>query len=237
MKLHAILYSWPAVHARAFEIARSLVGHADRVTIVACSDAPLDDDDQAVEVVRLDNSQYFGGQFKKTIEVFEGDVLLQIAADTWTDSWPAVADRCAARFQASPQLGIWTPHIDGTGWSTDRVFLFGTDDRDLIGVIQTDCIVWALRRPIVDYLKTLDYACTPLGWGIDWAAVAHAYALNLRVVRDNTVKVGHRLGGSGYDHAEADRQQQMFLQQMPDDDKVQFALLNALWNWRLNRPS
>jgi hypothetical protein len=226
-RVHAIIYSWPKVHENAFAIASALVGHAARVSVVACTDAPLAHD-PAVEVFLLDNNCYFGRQFEKTLDVFEGDVLLQIAADTTTASWGALAEQCAQRFQANPILGVWTPDIDGTTWPNERVMLYQTQDPTLIGVVQTDCIVWAMRRSIVEFLKTLDYSATPLGWGIDWAAIAHAHANKQRVVRDLGVKVHHRIGGSGYDRLEADRQRNLFLSSIPDEDKVQLYLLYAL---------
>jgi hypothetical protein len=226
-KVHAIIYSWPKVHENAFAIATALKGHVARVSIVACTEDPLAHD-PAFEVFLLDNSCYFGRQFEKSIEVFDGDILLQIAADTTTASWGMLAQQCAQRFQASPILGVWTPDIDGTTWPNERVTLYQTQDPTLIGVVQTDCIVWAMRRSIVEFLKTLDYTATPLGWGIDWAAIAHAHANKLRVVRDLGVKVHHRIGGSGYDRLEADRQRNLFLSSIPDEDKVQLYLLYAL---------
>ncbi len=226
-KVHTIIYSWPRVHENAFAIATALAGRVARVSVVACTDEPLVHD-SAIEVFVLDNSCYFGRQFEKTIEVFDGDVLLQIAADTSTGSWPALAAQCAERFLANPVLGVWTPDIDGTTWPNERVLLYQTPDPTLIGVVQTDCIVWAMRRSIVEYLRTLDYATTPLGWGIDWAAIAHAHANNLRVVRDLGVKIHHRIGGSGYDRFEADRQRNEFLSRIPDADKVQLYLLYAV---------
>ncbi len=225
--VHAIIYSWPKVHENAFAIAAALRGSVARASVVACTDDRLEHD-AAIEVFTLDNSAYFGRQFEKTIEVFDGDILLQIAADTATTSWPALAQRCAARFQQIPILGVWTPDIDGTTWPNARVALYETADPSLIGVVQTDCIVWAMRRSIVEYMKTLDYSETPLGWGIDWAAIAHAHANKLRVLRDLGVKVHHRIGGSGYDRLEADRQRNAFLARIPDEDKVQLNLLYAL---------
>lgn len=225
--VHAIIYSWPKAHENAFGIAAALRGSVARTSVVACSDEPIPHD-PSIEVFQLDNSAYFGRQFEKTIEVFDGDILLQIAADTATASWAALAQRCAQRFQAIPILGVWTPDIDGTTWPNERVALYETQDPTLIGVVQTDCIVWAMRRSIVDYLKTLDFSETPLGWGIDWAAIAHAHANKLRVLRDLGVKVHHRIGGSGYDRLEADRQRNAFLSRIPDEDKVQLNLLYAL---------
>jgi hypothetical protein len=197
------------------------------VTIVACTDTPLQHDPE-LDVVLLDNSAYFGRQFEKTVEVFDGDVLLQIAADTTTESWPDMAARCAACYRSTPNLAVWSPDIDGTTWPNSRVFLYQTSDPNLIGIVQTDCIVWAMSREIVEFLKPLDYGRTPLGWGIDWAAIAHAYSNNQRVLRDLSVKVHHRIGGSGYDRTEADRQKNHFLSALSDDDRIQLLMMSGV---------
>ncbi len=228
-RVHAILYSWPAVHENAFAIAKALSGHVARVSVVACSDTCRWIHDPSIEVFQLDNSAYFGRQFEKTIEVFDGDVLLQIAADTTTESLAASGG------PVHPSaIAPWTTSASGPPTSTappgpnERVLLYQTGDPGLIGIVQTDCIVWAMRRDIVDFLRTMDFSLTPLGWGIDWAAIAHAHANNLRVLRDFTVKLHHRIGGSGYDRMEADRQRNEFLSRLPEDDKIQLFLLYAV---------
>jgi len=221
-RVHAIIYSWPAVHRQAFEIAKQIAPHVHRASVVACSDTPVQHE-AGLEVFMLDNSCYFGRQFQKTIEVFDGDVLLQIAADTTAD-WAAVARQCQMRFQSVPNLAVWSPDIDGTTWPNQHVTLYNTDDPNLIGIVQSDCIVWALSRPLVDFLRTLDFSKTPLGWGIDWAAIAHSYANGGRVMRDLAVKIHHTLG-TGYNREEADRQRHVFLAALPENDRIQLLMM------------
>ena len=125
-----------------------------------------------------------------------------------------------------PELGIWGPDIDFTTWPTKRVKLFDTGDPQLVGIVQSDCIVWALRRPVVEFLKRFDYTNNNLGYGIDWAAIAHCYATNALVLRDLSLRIRHPMG-SGYSHEQAHRQMWGFLNQMDQRERIQFALLWA----------
>jgi hypothetical protein len=225
-RVHAIIYSWPAVHRQAFEIAKQINRHVHRASVVACSDTPIQHD-ASLEVFMLDNSCYFGRQFEKTIEIFEGEVLLQIAADTTTEDWGAVARQCQTRFQSVPNLAIWSPDIDGTTWPNNQVTLYNTSDPNLIGIVQSDCIVWALSHTMVDFLRTLDFSKTPLGWGIDWAAIAHAYANGGRVMRDLSVKIHHTLG-TGYNREEANRQKEIFLSTLSENDRIQVLMMSGV---------
>jgi hypothetical protein len=222
-RLHAVVYAWPRVKSQAQHILDAVSPHVHRASVVLCADDPLERGAND-NVYLLGGGAHFGEQFAKAIEIFDGDVLLQIAADVTAPSWSRVAGQCAARFQAMPNLGLWSPDIDGSVWPTSQVAFYQTQDPDLFGVLQTDTLVWAMRKGVVDYLKTLDYALTPLGDGIDWAAAAHAYANKLRVMRDLSVRVSHPVG-AGHDRLEADRRMTPFLASLPDDEKIQLSLL------------
>ena len=223
INVHAIVYAWPRVHRAAFEIAKSLTGHVERVSIVLCTDDPFDNPD-SIDVHVLGNSCYFGSQFERTVRIFAGDILLQIAADTETDSWPGLARHCAKKFVDQPRLGIWAPQTDWSAWHGQHTELMRMRDSDLVAVWQTDCIVWAIRREIVEFMKTLDYSVTPLGWGIDWAAISRAYATGFFVARDSEAKIRHPKG-SGYDHHDARIQEAAFLRTLPHEERIQLELL------------
>jgi len=58
-----------------------------------------------------------------------------------------------------------------------------------------------------------------LGWGIEWAAIAHAYTEGRRAYRDQTLRV-HHPQGSGYNHHEARVQQRSYLAQLSDEEQA-----------------
>jgi hypothetical protein len=223
LKIHAIIFCWPGKVPDAQRICASISTSAEKVTVIDASTDPLGTVTNC-EWIRISPDAYFGHQFVHALRVFEHDVMLQIQADASHPDWGAVVKTCRQRFEAMPELGIWAPDIDFTTWPTRRVKLFDTGDPELVGVVQSDCIVWALKRPVVEYLKKFDYSNNNLGYGIDWAAIAHCYANKALVLRDLSLRVLHPQG-SGYDREEAHRQMWGFLHQMARPDRVQFALL------------
>ena len=223
-KIHAIVFCWPGKVRDTETICASLSGHADKVTVIDASTEPVNVRD--CDWIKINPDAYFGHQFVHALRVFEHDVLLQIQADASYPDWGRLVETCRSRFDRMPELGIWGPDIDFTTWPTQRVRLFETGDPKLVGVVQSDCIVWALKRPVVEFLKQLDYSNNNLGYGIDWAAIAYCYANKGLVIRDLSLRVLHPMG-SGYNRDEAHRQMWGFLSQMRQPERIQFALLWA----------
>jgi len=226
-KLHCVIYSWPRVQTQALVTAAALVGHARRVSVVDSADTAVAAPD-GVEVVPIGRSAFFVRQFVRTLELFSGDVLLQIAGDAACDDWPALARSFASRFGEQPGLGVLAPEIDGTYWNTQRVAIGPVSPQGLVEVSQTDCIVWALRRELVSWLRTLDYSDVELGWGIDHAAIARARTTRLKVLRDLSLRV-HHVPGAGYDYAQASEEMARFLGRL---DEPEQAALRALAEMR-----
>jgi hypothetical protein len=225
LKVHAIIFCWPGKVSHAQHICASISGSADKVTVIDASTDPVEST-STCEWIRISSDAYFGQQFVHALRLFEHDVMLQIQADASHPDWSVVVNTCRQRFETMPELGIWGPDIDFTTWPTHRVKLFDTGDPQLVGVVQSDCIVWALKRQVVEFLKQFDYSNNNLGYGIDWAAIAHCYANKALVMRDLSLRVLHP-AGSGYNREEAHRQMWRFLSQLKRPDRVQFALLWA----------
>jgi hypothetical protein len=225
IRIHAIIFCWPGKTQDAQHISASVAKSADRVTVVDASTDPVNVVGN-LEWIKINSDSYFGHQFVHAMDVFDQDVMLQIQADATHHNWSKIVDTCRNRFEQMPELGIWAPDIDFTTWPTPRVKLFNTGDPELVGVVQSDCIVWALRKPVIEFLRRLDYANNNLGYGIDWAAIAHCYANKALVLRDLSLRVLHPMG-SGYSREEAHRQMWGFINQLERSERVQFALLWA----------
>lgn len=223
--IHAIIFCWPGKTLDARRICASISQKADRVTVIDASTDPVDVNGDS-HWLKINPDSYFGHQFVHAMGLFDGDVMLQIQADASYPDWQRVVETCRERFEQMPELGIWAPDIDFTTWPTARVKLFNTGNPELVGVVQSDCIVWALRKPVVEFLRQFDYANNNLGYGIDWAAIAHCYANRALVLRDLSLRVLHPMG-SGYSRDEAHRQMWGFINQMQRAERVQFALLWA----------
>jgi hypothetical protein len=223
MRVHAIVFCWPGKVQDAIRICQSLARQADRITVIDASSETVQEHGDW-EWIKVDPACYYGHKFAHALRHFEGDVLLQIQADASHPDWGAVTELCRQRFTGMPALGIWSPEIDFTTWPTSRVRLYQCDDPRLTGVVQTDCIVWAMRSAVVDFLRRFDYSGNNLGWGIDWAAIGHCYAHAALVLRDAAANILHPQG-TGYDQTEAYGQMAWFLRQLGAAERIQCKLL------------
>ena len=231
LRVHAIVFCWPGKVPDALRICTSLTDQVDQITVIDASQDPVESSEDW-EWIKVEPTCYFGHKFAHATQHFAGDVLLQIQADASNPDWGAVVNQCRRRFGDIRQLGIWSPEVDFTVWATDRVKLYQYSDAQLAGVLQTDCIVWAMRSGVVDYLRRLDYSGNNFGWGIDWAAIGHCYAHGALVLRDSSAKVLHPKG-TGYDKAEAMRQMAWFFRQLGYAEKIQCKLLSKYMGHRL----
>jgi hypothetical protein len=223
--IHAVIFCWPRKVQDALRICESAAQRADKVTVIDASTEPVEYQGNW-DWIKIDPACYFGHKFAHALRVFQGDVLLQIQADASHTDWGAVVELCRLRFAEISSLGIWSPEIDFTTWPTSRVKLYDTDSRQLLGVVQTDCIVWAMRKEVVEYLRHFDYTANNLGWGIDWAAIGHCYANKAFVLRDSATNIVHP-EGTGYNQTEAVQQMAGFLRQLAHPERIQCKLLSG----------
>lgn len=231
--VHIVVISWVGMAERSRRIAAALDGHAGRLTVIY-SNPDEAEERGAGDWVRVPNSHFFGRKFEAALARHpEAMHLLLIHADTDCDDWPGLVDRCARAFAQVPELGVWSPDFDHTGWATPDVAIGPVAGTTLLHVVQTDAIIVALAPAVAARMRRLDYRANNLGWGIGWAAVSHAYARGLIVARDTGLVLRHMVT-RGYDSPEAAGQMQVFLTQLTEAERVQMTLLLA-WHGQRRR--
>lgn len=229
LKVHAIIFCWPGKKANALHIAKGLVGHADRVTVIdACGidEQPAVPPSKAFEWRHVPSSWYYGAKFTLALEVFEGDVMLQIQADATSDDWPGIAAACRKAFDSDLPIGVWAADVAFTYFPTADVTLYRDPATGYCVVSQTDCIVWALAGAVVERMRKLTFAQNPLGWGADTAALCLTYGCRQIAVRDCSVRVQHPRG-RGYDTSAAEKQLKAFLDQLDPNTRALSQLLGS----------
>jgi hypothetical protein len=243
--VHCVVISWPDFEASAEEIAASIRPFVDRLDIAHNSSEGLRRHSMS-NVMEFGEQAHFGEKFSWAVQECESDVLLFIVADTAYPDWRFLVERCKTAFDSLPNCGIWAPQVDETFWKPDVVRLGGSLGGNLSAVSAVDSIVWAISRPVIDAMRTLDYTKSKFGWGIDVAAAAYAHSLGLLVSLDEGVLVQHRRGTS-YDISTADKEARGFYYQLPSaqnsvrimiEEHAQFRrALNSSSNWnkRANR--
>jgi len=222
MKVHLFVISWNERSEEAEAIVRE-ASAADYRTVIY-SNAAETPETGTGEWIQVPNDYYFGRKFHTALELFESDadIFLLVQADAKCADWNQLIERCK-RGLANPLVGVWGPNVSHTWWTNQRVAIQPTPAG--VAVTQTDGIVFAFGRDIFARLCQMNYVCNNLGWGVEWAAICHAYANNRLVIRDMDVSVYHP-AGSGYDHTLARAQQSVFLTQLTPQEAVQFSLLS-----------
>lgn len=192
ISLSIFILSWPGFEERTLEIEKSLAMLKHPITVLY---------NPAPEAVRPVYKRWkifapesrFGSKFEFAITSHRPQVYLFIAADTDADSWANLVEACISAFSNNNNIGVWTPKIDNSYWKL-RITQIGVAQAhdDLVEVISTDSIVWAISKNIRDRLVKLDYSNSVFGWGIDVVSAAFAHTMNLRVVCDTSISVNHR---------------------------------------------
>jgi len=226
-RLHASIVSWPGLHDQARHIAAQLLRTVGRVSVVY-SDSADRTESGAGDWIRVPQKDYFGHKFQVLLDrVNDDDVMLLIQADASCEDWPELARRCAAALEGASSIGVWAPNIDNSSFPPEQMALRQHPEMNLVEVLNCDAIVLGLAPFVVSRLRTLDYACNNLGWGIDWAAITHAKAAGLTAVVDLTMKVHHPVS-RGYDGAAAESQMHEFLAQLGAPERDAYKRFSAL---------
>lgn len=223
-RIHAFVISWRGHDDAARGIAEQLAPHVQGLTIVHSTPQLSPAGAQGLWI-EMPESAYFGPKFKTCLDHFNGDILLQIQADATCADWRSLVERCRLRFERLDRLSVWSPVIQHSPWPLDAVEIRRISP-DVALVAQSDGIVWALGTDAVDRMKQFDYEDNNLGWGLDWAAISHAYSKGRWAVCDLTVLVRHPQS-TGYDTREAMRQMELFLQQLAPAEAEQYRQLRS----------
>ncbi|SES39278.1 Glycosyl transferase family 2 [Tranquillimonas rosea] len=225
--VHAVVIGWDGMHERALRIARELAPVVARLTVIYSNESGTPETGPG-DWIGVPQSWFFGPKFAEAVRGHgTEDVMLQIQADAQHEDWGALARHVGRVWAETPALGVWAPSIDWTPYAAEWAVRDHVPGTMLYRVAQTDGIVWALARPVVERFAALDYDDNNLGWGLDWAAAALAAACGLEVVRDTAVSV-HHPKGRGYSSQEASRQMRRFLSQLTSEERRLIAARESL---------
>jgi hypothetical protein len=225
------IVSWTGQHEKASAIELSLAAEYPNVTVIYSDQNESDPNFPAVKNERwktVPNTYFFSQKFQCAIRDFDGKILLLITADVEFPDWPLVARKCVEAFRHHDAIGVWSPSVYHSNWQLRAFSLEKLRGTSLHRVFQTDSVVWALSRPVIDHMRSLDYAKNIYGWGIDTMACMYCHANGLLVAIDESINVFHP-AGSGYDQEGAAIQRDWFLsQRAPEEARIQDQLLSDL---------
>lgn len=218
--MRGIVISWKGQHQSALGIYRALCETIPDCRIIWSDpgDAiPFPDD---VAHLRRPDDLFWGDKFHAAIASGDPDDLLFAHADCQCGNWISLVQKCRDACGQNKQIAVWAPLVLGTSMPLVRTAIEDVDPPGLKRVAQTDGLVFALRRDIVERMLELDYSKNLYGWGIDWMFNAVAGARGSYAAVDPSVLVRHKVG-QGYPEEPAAKQMQQFLTQMtPQETKA-----------------
>lgn len=220
LSIHAFVFCWPGKEAGAHYIAKSIAGHVDYLTVLYKNNNDRIENGPG-DWRKIPNEWFYGRQFKKSLDLNKGNIMLHIQADAKFDDWPSIISKCKNSFDCFPNVGVWAPNVYHTVWTPEVTSICELRHNEILAITATDGVVWALSSAVIDRLKMLDYDMNKFGWGISEAAGAFAFTNNMLVLMDLSVKVEHPKG-SGYCNIEAFEQVKVFIDQLSATERVQF---------------
>jgi hypothetical protein len=153
-----------------------------------CENDP--DFEETEKIIKLPNLGY-SGQWNKTVELSNCDVILIINSDVYIPNIKKLIRRMNLFYENYEDKGaIYAPNVDWTTWSFDPYSL----EKLKLGfrkVPGTDSTIWSLRQEIVLQVGKIDLDKNSLGWGIENLASYFSHKDKKLVVRDYKIKCLH----------------------------------------------
>lgn len=224
--LHLFVISWAGQHDNAAFIAGRAQGVSDKVSIVYSDPDPDFTLPVDCELIKRPNSLFWADKFQACLDAFHSDFLLVIHADCQCGDWAGLIRKSREAMVHMSDIGVWSPHIDGTYFSVDKTYICDIQGTSLCAVALTDGIVFSLSSSVVSRMRLASYETNIYGWGIDELFCANAFTCGQYVVVDKSIKVGHPVS-RGYKGRQAAEMRNDFYRQFMPGERIQLALLRS----------
>lgn len=214
LDIQPFIFSWKGQFQKACVIEDQLRKIFPSVTVINS-----DDDNTRPGWINIGDAAYFGDQFRKALELFNGDVLFHIQADVEYNEWDKLVDdaRFYLRFY---EAGIYAPHVDYTHWIPERTDVLS----DLLAhshlrlVASTDETVWFVRKEVLEGIaeRSIDTSLSHFGWGWCCSLSCISYSKGMPVIRDYRHTIKHPRG-TGYNTDAAEVEMNKHIASLDED--------------------
>src|SRR5579859_2995411 len=120
LRIHAFIISWEGHRDKAAKIAASLKDATSFLTVIY-SNRANEPEEGPGEWIKVPDDYFYGRKFRSCLDRFRGDIMLQIQADAESDDWLEVIRSIEHCYSAIPKLEIWSPEVDYSYWTTQKV--------------------------------------------------------------------------------------------------------------------
>jgi len=192
MNIQPFIFNWNCQFEKSCVIEDTLKTLFDKVTVINS-----DDNNTREGWVDIGDESYFSDQFRKALELFDGDVLLHIQGDVSYDKWEELIED-AKKYLQYYDAGIYAPNIDYTWYSAQNADIEGleSDHPNIKMVGSTDETVWFIRKEIIQEMndRKVDFSNNTMGWGWDLVLAAISFVNGRPVIRDYNHTIDHPEG-------------------------------------------
>jgi hypothetical protein len=216
MNIQPFIFNWNKQFDKTCAIEESLSKIFDKVAVINSDDTNTRDG-----WIDLGDSAYFSDQFRKALELFDGDILMHVQGDVAYDDWEKLV--YDARYYLDYyNAGIYSPNIDYTWYSSENTDIdsIESDHPNIKMVACTDETVWFIRKEIIQemYNKNIDFSKNKFGWGWDLVLSGICFSKGIPVIRDYNHTIEHPKGTS-YDKDKASDEMRLLWQSLDSDMK------------------
>jgi hypothetical protein len=192
-KIEVYVLSWKKVTNNAIKIFDELNKEFENVYFIDCDE---NSKTNFKNIIRLDDSAYYGKQFDTAINNANPDSIVGIVVgDIYPNltDWKTVYKNMVDSFE-NYDIGIYAPYETRTHWHVSNGKINNTNYHL---TKNTDCTVWFLAPYIVSFAKTLNISnISKLGWGIDSVLCNYSNSLGHHNIFDKSVKVTNPIGNN-----------------------------------------
>jgi hypothetical protein len=224
MNIQPFIFNWNKQFDKTCAIEDSLCELFDKVTVINS-----DENNTRNGWIDLGDDAYFSDQFRKALELFDGDILFHIQGDVSYDNWGKLVEDARAYFDYY-DAGIYSPNIDYTWYSSENVDIdsIQSDHPNIKMVACTDETVWFIRKEIIKEMfdMNIDFSDNKMGWGWDLVLAAICFLKGIPVIRDYNHVIDHP-PGTNYNKENAAIEMNSLFQSLSDDLKKLILLIKG----------
>jgi hypothetical protein len=179
------IFSWKKVTENAKQLYSNISAVCPNTWFINC-----DENIQITDipnVIQLDDSYYYGGQFETAIKhIPKGNILGCVVGDVTPEApWETIIANAINSFNTK-KVGIYAPNVDYTWHTSRKQHLW----ESLYEVENPDCTCWFIPPHVYSLISILPYKKEAnLGWGIDHICCSEARRNKLYVARDYSVTI------------------------------------------------
>lgn len=224
MNIQPFIFNWKNQFDKTCAIQDSLSEIFDKVIVINS-----DENNTRDGWIDLGDDAYFSDQFRKALELFDGDILLHIQGDVSYGKWEKLVEDARKYFDYY-DAGIYAPNIDYTWYSSENVDIdsLQSDHSNIKMVACPDETVWFIRKNILDEMisMNLDLSNNKIGWGWDLVLSSICFINGIPVIRDYNHTIDHP-PGTNYDKERASMEMNDLFQKLNNDLKKIILLIKG----------